>query len=208
MTVKSAWPRPRSRPGKVPRHHARCRRCDARRRSAHAAPAPRPRRQSQCAEPGRHAHAQHRGDAAQHQPARHRASGREAALQEEPDDLGHHRHAPTASRSSPCCSRAHRGTARGSRRSRNAPSHGRTATAKNQRTAGCRSTGPTGSCAPRRAPPAPRARPAAAGCRPARMASVPAAQPGKCPMPKRSNHAPAKNTVTRKPAEPHSRMRP
>ena len=78
---------------------------------------------------------------------------------------------------------------------------------KNQRTAGCRSTGSTGTRG------APRA---AGGSRisgrrsvaTSTSASVIEAQPGKWPMPKRSNHSPATNTVTRKPAEPHSRMRP
>ena len=79
--------------------------------------------------------------------------------------------------------------------------------AKNQRTAGMRSTGPMGSFT---------ASCAAGGSRrsgsfmvaSSTTASVPAAQYGKCFMPKRSNHSPAKNTVSRKPAEPQRRMRP
>ncbi|MDT4858999.1 hypothetical protein FQZ97_934930 [compost metagenome] len=39
----------------------------------------------------------------------------------------------------------------------------------------------------------------------ARVAMV---QPGKCPMPRCSNHQPAATTVNRKPSEPHRRTRP
>jgi hypothetical protein len=80
------------------------------------------------------------------------------------------------------------------------------AAAKNHNTARWRSTGSTGtlaSCA------------GMASLRSGRnqtlavtAASVSVVQAGKWPMPACSNQAPAANTVTRKPSEPHSRTRP
>ena len=78
--------------------------------------------------------------------------------------------------------------------------------ANNHRTAGCRRMGRTGS------------RSSCAGTASFRSgshqtlattaASVSNVQAGKCCMPNASNQAPAANTVTRNPAEPHSRTRP